>query len=91
MARGLVQGGTSNMFGIAAASEQDLKGNGPAHSVSTTITAAASAHDVATVAMILTYAAGTVLIKTPPVRSGLLSVHSSGFDHGEGGVAFLSS
>ncbi|CAM9627823.1 unnamed protein product [Ectocarpus fasciculatus] len=70
--RALIQGGTSSVLGIEATSEpQESIRKGPANS---TAGVSPSLRDVSTVAMILTGAAGTVLVNIPWVRSALLSI-----------------
>ncbi|CBJ33912.1 hypothetical protein Esi_0696_0003 [Ectocarpus siliculosus] len=70
--RALIQGGTSSVFGIEATSESwEVHRKIPANSFAGV---SPSARDVSTVAMILTGAAGTVLVNIPWVRSALLSI-----------------
>ncbi|CBJ33812.1 conserved unknown protein [Ectocarpus siliculosus] len=70
--RAIIQGGTSSVFGIEAVSEpRDVHRKRPANS---TTRVSPSARDVSTVAMVLTGAAGTVLVNIPWVRSALLSI-----------------
>ncbi|CAM9696479.1 unnamed protein product [Ectocarpus sp. 4 AP-2014] len=70
--RAIIQGGTSSVFGIEAVSEaRDVHRKRPANSTSGV---SPSACDVSTVAMVLTGAAGTVLVNIPWVRSALLSI-----------------
>ncbi|CAN0422747.1 unnamed protein product [Ectocarpus sp. 12 AP-2014] len=70
--RAIIQGGTSSVFGIEAVSEpQEVNRKRPANSTTGVST---SARDVSTVAMVLTGAAGTVLVNIPWVRSALLSI-----------------
>lgn len=75
MVQGLIQGGTSNMLGVAAAAAAAAASGHPDGLI---VTAAmgttASARDVSTVAMILTGTAGVALMNIPPVRSALLSI-----------------
>ncbi|CAM9964265.1 unnamed protein product [Ectocarpus sp. 6 AP-2014] len=69
--RAIIQGGTSSVLGIEAVSEpQDVHRKRPANS---TTRVSPSARDVSTVAMVLTGAAGTVLVNIPWLRSALLS------------------
>ncbi|CAN0563468.1 unnamed protein product, partial [Ectocarpus sp. 12 AP-2014] len=70
--RSIIQGGTSSVLGIEATSEpREVHRTRPANS---TAGVPPSAGDVSTVAMVLTGAAGTVLINIPWVRSALLSI-----------------
>ncbi|CAN0354538.1 unnamed protein product [Ectocarpus sp. 6 AP-2014] len=70
--RAIIQGGTSSVLGIEAVSEpQDVHRKRPANS---TTRVSPSARDVSTVAMVLTGAAGTVLVNIPWLRSALLSI-----------------
>ncbi|CAM9693990.1 unnamed protein product [Ectocarpus sp. 13 AM-2016] len=70
--RAIIQGGTSSVLGIEATSEpREVHLKRPANS---TAGVSPSAGDVSAVAMVLTGAAGTVLINIPWVRSALLSI-----------------
>ncbi|CAN0431223.1 unnamed protein product [Ectocarpus sp. 8 AP-2014] len=74
--RAIIQGGTSSVLGIEATSEAwEVKRKRPANF---TARVSPSARDVSTVAMVLTGAAGTVLVNIPWVRSTLLSMIALG-------------
>lgn len=73
MTQALIQGGTSNVLGVAAAAATAAPGH-PDGLVATGTGATASARDVSTVAMIITGTAGIVLMNIPLVRSALLSI-----------------
>lgn len=72
MTRGLIQGGTLNVFGVAA-SYQESAGEEPTTTTTTTETTTLT-RDVSTATMILTGVAGTVLVNIPVIRSLLLSI-----------------
>ncbi|CAM9970257.1 unnamed protein product [Scytosiphon promiscuus] len=70
MTRGLIQGGTLDVFGVAASYRE---ANGEGLPIATT-EASRLIRDVSTVTMILTGIAGTVMVNIPAVRSLLLSI-----------------
>ncbi|CAM9376062.1 unnamed protein product [Hapterophycus canaliculatus] len=70
MTRGLIRGGTLNVFGVAAS----YQGTAEEKPSTTNAEATTLARDVSTATMILTGVAGTVLVNIPAIRSLLLSI-----------------